>query len=171
MSRPGSQNLFEQTKTLVKSVFTDVWNEFYSRENYEQEIASLSCVRATANHSSRHPSTRLNVIISEEDDLHDGQPALEILDYSDSPETPPKSTISQPIIIPLDPNIIQPCPPYESCSPCNRNVCHGDDSNYMSFLPFADDPTFNQADHMDEYDYLEWQRYSNFDPNSESWFP
>ncbi|OSC99568.1 SET domain-containing protein [Trametes coccinea BRFM310] len=46
---------------------------------------------------------------------------------------------------------------YESCTPIDQNILHGDDSNYMPFIPLADDPTFDHEDHAMEYKRLAWQ--------------
>ncbi|KAI9060749.1 SET domain-containing protein [Trametes sanguinea] len=46
---------------------------------------------------------------------------------------------------------------FESCTPIDQNILHGDDSNYMPFIPLADDPTFDHEDHAMEYKRLAWQ--------------
>ncbi|KAL7278335.1 hypothetical protein ACG7TL_008311 [Trametes sanguinea] len=46
---------------------------------------------------------------------------------------------------------------YESCTPIDQDILHGDDSNYMPFIPLADDPTFDHEDHAMEYKRLAWQ--------------
>ncbi|KAI0773039.1 hypothetical protein BD413DRAFT_310658 [Trametes elegans] len=51
-----------------------------------------------------------------------------------------------------------PYPSYESCAPIGRSILHGDDSNFMPFLPFADDPEFDHEDHAQEYRGLVWQQ-------------
>ncbi|KAI0656123.1 hypothetical protein C8Q70DRAFT_391854 [Cubamyces menziesii] len=53
---------------------------------------------------------------------------------------------------------LTPHPPYESCTPITHNILHGDDSNFMPFVPLADDPTFNHQEHAYEYKALAWQQ-------------
>ncbi|KAF6753658.1 hypothetical protein DFP72DRAFT_1010437 [Ephemerocybe angulata] len=50
-------------------------------------------------------------------------------------------------------------PGYDSCTPAARNIMVGDDSDYMPFMPFADDPTFGWKAYSNEYKYLAWQVY------------
>ena len=63
-------------------------------------------------------------------------------------------------------NVLDPYPAYEVCTPVNRNILVGDDSEYMPFLPFSDDPTFDHLAHIPEYRYFEWQ-VPNRDPDCE----
>jgi hypothetical protein len=51
----------------------------------------------------------------------------------------------------------RPHPKYTSCSPAARNVIVGDDSNYMPFVPFEDDLTFDHEALAEHYDYFRWQ--------------
>ena len=53
--------------------------------------------------------------------------------------------------------MITPYAPYESCTPASRNVLHGDDPNYLPFMPFADDPTFDPTDYVLDHKGLAWQ--------------
>ncbi|KAF6753660.1 hypothetical protein DFP72DRAFT_813858 [Ephemerocybe angulata] len=50
-------------------------------------------------------------------------------------------------------------PGYDSCTPAARNIMVGDDSDYMPFMPFADDPSFGWKAYSNEYKYLAWQVY------------
>ncbi|KAJ8596825.1 SET domain-containing protein [Rhizopogon salebrosus TDB-379] len=59
----------------------------------------------------------------------------------------------------------EPHAPYESYSPIPRNVFKGDDDDRMAFIPFADDATFDHADHMLCYGSLAWQE--DYDPDLE----
>ncbi|CDO71986.1 hypothetical protein BN946_scf184943.g20 [Trametes cinnabarina] len=52
---------------------------------------------------------------------------------------------------------IAPHAAYESCTPIDQNILHGDDSNFMPFVPLADDPSFDSEDHVMEYKRLAWQ--------------
>ncbi|KAI6032780.1 hypothetical protein F5J12DRAFT_712950 [Pisolithus orientalis] len=54
-------------------------------------------------------------------------------------------------------------PPYESCSPSPRNVFKGDDDDKMVFIPYSDDPSFNQVEHSSWYESFSWQE--DFDPD------
>ncbi|KAI6044671.1 hypothetical protein EDC04DRAFT_3106071 [Pisolithus marmoratus] len=54
-------------------------------------------------------------------------------------------------------------PAYESCSPSLRNAFKGDDDDNMVFIPYADDPSFDQLDHSSWYESFSWQE--DFDPD------
>ncbi|KAL4074318.1 hypothetical protein J3A83DRAFT_4187786 [Scleroderma citrinum] len=58
---------------------------------------------------------------------------------------------------------LTPHPLYESCSPSSRNVFKGDDDDSMAFIPYADDPLFDQIDHTHCYGSFSWQ--GDFDPD------
>ncbi|KAJ6465402.1 hypothetical protein C8R45DRAFT_839883 [Mycena sanguinolenta] len=49
-------------------------------------------------------------------------------------------------------------PPYEYCTSTDRNIFLGDDPSYMPFLPFRDDPTFDQAKYANEYKGFSWEK-------------
>ncbi|KAH9850857.1 hypothetical protein C2E23DRAFT_833102 [Lenzites betulinus] len=51
-----------------------------------------------------------------------------------------------------------PTSAYESCAPICQNILHGDDPNYMPFIPHADDSNFSHEDHALEYKALAWQQ-------------
>ncbi|KAH9943538.1 hypothetical protein B0H21DRAFT_695633 [Amylocystis lapponica] len=53
---------------------------------------------------------------------------------------------------------------YESCAPTICNILHGDDSDDMPFLPFADDPGFDIIDYIREHKRFAWQS-ANRDPD------
>ncbi|KAF9244981.1 SET domain-containing protein [Melanogaster broomeanus] len=60
---------------------------------------------------------------------------------------------------------MDPHPPYEDCSPLPRNIFKGDDNDNMNFIPFADDPSFDQIDHTYCYESFSW--HDDFDPDLE----
>lgn len=51
----------------------------------------------------------------------------------------------------------KPHPEYTSCTPITRSIMVGDDSNYMTFIPYSDDPTFNHEAQTLHYDHFAWQ--------------
>ncbi|KAH7888330.1 SET domain-containing protein [Phlebopus sp. FC_14] len=60
---------------------------------------------------------------------------------------------------------LSPHPPYEFCAPVARNLFKGDDDDNMPFIPYADDPSFDQVDHTRCYDSFSWQ--NDVDPDWE----
>lgn len=82
-----------------------------------------------------------------------------------SPNGEIESETSTPLqVINLIPDLT-PHPPYESCAPISRNLFRGDDADAMAFVPYADDPLFNQIDHTLCYGSFSWQE--EFDPDRE----
>lgn len=63
----------------------------------------------------------------------------------------------------------KPHPEYTSCTPITRSIMVGDDSNYMTFIPYSDDPTFNHEAQTLHYDHFAWQSIQ--DPDGISTHP
>lgn len=130
MSTPRSEDsdVLQETTTLTRSVFQSVWDQFYAWEVNHSQHAISSLARSVSTISS---------------DPIDGAVQFQAL----------KLTV-QPIDA-LSP--IEPCSPYESCTSCSRSMTVGDDSDYMPFLPYADDPQFDVTKSIQGYRYLAWQ--------------
>ncbi|KAI0708772.1 hypothetical protein C8T65DRAFT_650065 [Cerioporus squamosus] len=60
-------------------------------------------------------------------------------------------------MVPATGSLSDPYPSYESCAPINANILHGDDPNYLPFIPFADEPTFDFRDYVYDHKGLAWQ--------------
>ncbi|KAF9474449.1 SET domain-containing protein [Pholiota conissans] len=55
---------------------------------------------------------------------------------------------------------------YDACTPISRNLMHGDDPDYLPFIPFSDDPQYEFEYDNDHHKFLEWQKV-RMDPDSE----
>ncbi|EGN92578.1 hypothetical protein SERLA73DRAFT_117187 [Serpula lacrymans var. lacrymans S7.3] len=60
---------------------------------------------------------------------------------------------------------VQPHSSYEACAPIQRSVFHGDDSDAMPFMPFADEPEFDAHDYAQFYGSFAWEQ--DYDPDLE----
>lgn len=54
--------------------------------------------------------------------------------------------------------VVKPHPQYDSCTPISRNIMNGDDSEYLPFLPFSDDGTYNFEFDNVQHKYFAWQK-------------
>ncbi|KAF8441441.1 hypothetical protein L210DRAFT_3663898 [Boletus edulis BED1] len=164
------------TSDLVQSVFSQVQTEF-TEWNVTHCHQVLTSFTAPSTWRSRlHPDLRsptLASITAIPNPSLDARPALQGVDFA-SPLVSQEVYASDGAVIEVSsvkPDIIyltsslEPHPPYESCSPLHRSVFHGDDSDNMNFIPYADDNTFHRDNHTFHYDSFSWQ--DTFDPDLE----
>jgi histone-lysine N-methyltransferase EZH2 len=149
---------------LVQSVFTEILAEFrdWKIKYSEHILRSLSL-------GKRVPLVPVPILDSGSigGDFHldagEEQRAVTMTTYSeDGTESMSTTRISLQVI---HAEAFEPHAPYESYSPIPRNVFKGDDDDRMAFIPFADDATFDHADHMLCYGSLAWQE--DYDPDCE----
>lgn len=164
------------TSELVRSILSQVQSEFtaWNVPHCHQVLTSLT--PPSAWRSCLHPDLRLPTLASmaaTPSPLPDARPAApeanslsplvsQEVYSSDGAVIESSSVVLE--IIPLSP-AMEPHPPYESCSPLHRSVFKGDDSDNMCFIPYADDPTFDQSSHTRHYGSLSWRNIS--DPDCE----
>jgi hypothetical protein len=156
----------EETISLVLSVYQTTWNEFYlwEQDYSRQTLHSLarmpppsqcSTREQTGNRSSNH---EYSDTVTTGTDENTEPKSFTVLDYAHGDiDSPVESTLSVESI-----NVVpqlEPCPPYEMCTPARRNIHVGDDFEEMPFLPFADDPSFDPSSliDLDEFKVFEWQ--------------
>ncbi|KAG0705966.1 hypothetical protein DFH29DRAFT_799275 [Suillus ampliporus] len=151
---------------LVQSVFAEVLAEFrdWKVKYCEHILHSLS-------HGKRSPrvpildgdGTPLNIVgnVGGSPD-RDTERLVAVTSYSE--DGTPRSTSTIPLQV-VHAELLEPHKPYESCSPISRNIFRGDDDDAMAFIPYADDATFDHADHMLCYSSFAWQ--DDYDPDLE----
>ncbi|KZT66622.1 SET domain-containing protein [Daedalea quercina L-15889] len=157
-----------RTSTKVRLLFRRVWDEYYA-----WETASSSAIIATINTELgkgtgryRQSRTGFGVCKPDAEIVHSypSEPLENALthkgedftahSFDDDVSTSPEEVIELDIISLPD---FRPCPAYEGCTLVATNVLQGDDPNSMPFIPLADDPTFDAADHCLDYDEFAWQ--------------
>ncbi|KAG6378129.1 hypothetical protein JVT61DRAFT_13815 [Boletus reticuloceps] len=155
------------TSDLVQSVLSQVQTEFteWNVAHCHQVLTSFTA-----------PSTwrsRLHPDLPIPNPSPDARPALQVADFP-SPLVTQEVYASDGAVIEISSvksdiiyltSSLEPHPPYESCSPLHRSVFHGDDSDNMNFIPYADDNTFDQDNHTFHYGSFSWQ--DTFDPDLE----
>lgn len=148
-------------KKVVSDVFRSTWLDF-SLQDFEDSQKSLLSLSQTYEAPS-HRHTKLPSELAQKTAVLPDGPLLE-----SSSQVNDFDFYDVTLSIPLhhEARFIKQYPAYECCTSTSRSVMVGDDPNYMPFLPFADDPTFNHQDLMDEYKFFSWQR-PNQDPNCE----
>lgn len=161
---------------LVQNTYRSTWNDFYEWEQDYSRQTLLSLARVSPpspsqagmslpSTSSSKKSSPVTAPIIAEYQLDMESENFTIVDYTNSDGAPHITTLSIETIevVPQ----FEPCAPYEVCTPANRNIYVGDDSEYMPFIPLTDDPKFNHLLHAGDYRYFEWQ-LPNRDPDCKS---
>ncbi|KAL0062283.1 Histone-lysine N-methyltransferase setd7 [Marasmius tenuissimus] len=153
---PGKPN---NTTSLVKSTYRDAWARFYEWDE-EDSRNTLKSLRATSARRNRLP---MHDELRPESGLQSsGSPlteeAFSIVEYDEQNGT---ETVTVGRIQGKDPTDgVYRNLSYDSCTPISRNIQVGDDSDTLAFLPFADDPTFDWKDFVDQHAYCAWQEPS-----------
>ncbi|KAI0326496.1 SET domain-containing protein [Cubamyces sp. BRFM 1775] len=139
-------------KQLVTQTFKEVWTEYYNWET----VHSARVLGSLAAKKPEEPEEVSSLVLEEDyplgpttggDSFGRYQVVNDEWDYNTTPNAD-LAVISSHIL---------PHPPYECCTPITYNILHGDDSNFMPFVPLADDPTFDHREHAYEYKALAWQ--------------
>ncbi|KAG6832354.1 hypothetical protein H0H87_001818 [Tephrocybe sp. NHM501043] len=148
---------------LVKATYKSTWNDFYSWEQAYCLRTLHSLARAIPQDAPlyAHDPVERFTFTSATGSLAVGNSQLSdtedetftIIDYTGTGE-PSTATISVATVILFR---VEPCAPYDICTPSSRNINVGDDSEYMPFIPLIDDPTFDSLRHAEDYKYFEWQ--------------
>ncbi|GLB39383.1 putative histone-lysine N-methyltransferase activity [Lyophyllum shimeji] len=160
---------------LVQQIYRSTWDDFYIWEHDHclRTLHSLARVsphdttQAGSSSSSRLDSVSpavSSVTVENRQSSDTETESFTILEYDDGDEEPQKTTVSVEIVDVTRP--LDPCAPYEACTPASRNINVGDDSGHMPFIPLMDDPTFNHILHAGDYRFFEWQ-VLNRDPDLE----
>lgn len=152
------------TRALVYSVYEDVWKDFYEWEqqycyktlqSFYLEAAIVE--EAQDEHNS---SVYLNTIDFrfEQQYLSRDMDPIHVVEYYNGSCTEYQENSTQ-ITAPF----LEPTSSYESCSPTNRSIFVGDDSDELPFIPFPDDPYFKVFEYCDQYNSLSWDKAYNSD--------
>ncbi|KAH9895569.1 hypothetical protein C8Q73DRAFT_688489 [Cubamyces lactineus] len=140
-------------KELVTQTFKEVWKEYYRWET----VHSAQVLRSLAAKTPEEPVGICSLIGESDDDLSEAATDGGSFGRFQLVDDKWDSTIRQAELV-VDSSHVTPYPPYESCTPITHNILHGDDSNFMPFIPLADDPTFDHRDHVCEYKAFAWQQ-------------
>ncbi|KAG6910796.1 hypothetical protein DXG01_007685 [Tephrocybe rancida] len=147
---------------LVKTIYKSTWGDFYTWEQAycQQTLHSLTRnlpqdAPASASEPVEDfaPFTR-SLTAQEPQAFGSEDETFTAIDYTVDGE--PEITTFSAITV-EDTRTMEPCAPYEMCTPTSRNIIVGDDSEYMPFIPLIDDPTFDALRHAEDYKYFEWQ--------------
>lgn len=140
------------TKSLVVSVYRDVWNEFYDWEQDHSE----SMLRSLA--------AKVSLSSEPEADLTSGD-LVGINSLVKDWDAQNKIHFHGKHELEIQAPSLSPCPEYESCLATGRPIHRGDDSDDLDFVPFPGDATFDLEEYEDLYKSLAWQKFRR-DPDS-----
>ncbi|KAF8653405.1 hypothetical protein AX16_003948 [Volvariella volvacea WC 439] len=144
-------------RELVIHVLREVWEEFYKWKR-EDSIYHLSSLNAK---EPRDPpslgvtgTTSVHPVDFSAFDSDDDEFVVETYDR-DSP-TPTDVKRVKPVQITV-PDCIQPYPRYEFCTPLSRNISL-ENTRYVPFVPYYDDPSFPIREYLKHFDGLAWEK-------------
>lgn len=163
----------QSTSALVQSALSEVQTEFalWSRDYSQQVLHTLSSTFRESSHlnfdAHRAGITPTDIIhaagLGEQNWRGTRAGVITAMQTMYSPNGQVVSEVSVSLeVINAEP-VLDTHPTYESCSPSLRNTFKGDDDDNMLFIPYADDPSFNQVDHSSWYESFSWQE--DFDPD------
>ncbi|KAM5545791.1 hypothetical protein V8D89_000829 [Ganoderma adspersum] len=153
-------------KQAVKKQFEDVLHEYYTWEPIycSEKIASLAVftpmVASTTDFDMMVHPIAPKEIKPETRNVSDAAQEVSFTRYIVHDSDLLEVELVRADIIDTAVTLPTPYPSYESCTPTVRNILHGDDPHAMSFLPFADDPSFDPTDYVLDHKCLAWQEGS-----------
>ena len=175
-SEDPSSRSHSQLQQLGRTVYKDVWNEFYDWEpGYCADI--LGTVTQSLLASKRQVARVAKIMVARllDDErvvpkrMVDGMDAvvMSVTRFGASAGHRRTTEVSIPVIT-ID--AYPPHPKYDSCTPASRSVLvDGAQEHILSFLPYADDDRFSARAYQAKFEILEWE--TPFDPDGEStWF-
>lgn len=161
-SLPGLGDL----EALVLCVFARVWEEFNiaDTEFCETTIGSLAAPPVAEDNTLATKSKNTAVLPG---DMKPCVPsAVTPTSCPSEPRVPCVCDETDIQTFPLSP-AVEPYPEYEGWTPTNRSIFRGDDSDPMQFLPFADEPAFDQHAYSDFFKAFAWQGSEQMDADCE----
>lgn len=179
-SHDTSSQVEAQPEATIRAVYKQVWKEYYEWETASTSTKLLLNTIETEEKKANRPSTLcLHATMPSSDSSSwplpddianngctvDDIESFTLYQLSDDVDQPLQEVIVGAEVLTLPE--FAPCPAYEACTPMPTNILQGDDPDDMPFIPFADDPEFDAAEHCSEYDRFAWQ-VNNVDPDCES---
>ncbi|KAK2466115.1 hypothetical protein APHAL10511_001757 [Amanita phalloides] len=159
---------------LVYDIYQSTWHDFYrwEQKDYDRIIETLWTTPTTILLPLwMNPESASQIVGDEQvvSQLPNESHEMELVEYvldgiSTSRTNADVTFVSVALRMPHD---LIPTSSYESCTPLERNFSLGDDPSAMPFVPFADDPLFDQFVHLDRYEKFSWQDCLP-DPNLET---
>ncbi|KAF7342324.1 Pre-mRNA splicing factor [Mycena venus] len=146
---------FSQATYLVEKVFNEVYEEFRVWKNDYASRTLLTVARPPSPNDNVSDPATSDLLPSEGSQISPPpSPTLEYMEMWDS-ETGTTQRVSVEVydIVDAFPAVTE----HEHCTPAVRNIFHGDDPDYLPFMPFADDPTFDHARYLEAYKGVSWQ--------------
>ena len=176
---PSSQSPSD-LKQLGRTVYKDVWNEFYDWEpGYCTDI--LGTVTQSLLASKRQVARVAKAMVARllDDDTHRERIPKRMADETDTVVMSVTRFVASAghrglhrrttdVSIPvITVDAYPPHPKYESCTPASRSVLVDPAQEYtLPFLPYADEDRFPTEVYLAKFDILEWE--TPFDPDGES---
>lgn len=154
-------------RVVVSQVYKSVWEDFlvWEQDHCQKTLRNLS--RSVRTHLNPLPTTSSR---QSQSTLNESPSPL------DAPSTVNESFYDcdivngstsivyvQDVHTIREDQILQPLS-YEACTPISRNLMVGDDSDFLPFIPYSDDPSYDYSYDIDEHKFFAWHQ-PNRDPD------
>ena len=164
-----AEGVGEYIHPLVRSVYQEVWNEFYEweQEYARDAIRSLQC-EATLELLDESNEQHRNGICSPHSITKSWVISPDSINWDYPDETVTFYEEATDMIEYKIPHLrapkMDPFPSYECPAPSSSNIFVGDDSDSMPFVPFPDEKSFQFEVYYNHYGYFAWQK-KRMDPD------
>lgn len=145
---------------LVRVVYEEVWGEFFDWKKHYcatvLESLAANKVTHTRYRAGLKDGTESRTVLAEDlaeiDKCADDDDGFVCWEFSEDPQPSGANICADSVTV----ESIHPQLPYESVAPIYNNIRHGDDSDDMPFLPYADSQ-FDFKTHALMYRHFAWQ--------------
>lgn len=156
------------TRSLIISVFRDVWEDFYDWEHEHCSILIHSnfAKRPSQNFMNKDSPVNMSRPPAQSSSRTWEGNGFEHQMWSDSYEVTvfsadgreTKTTLQETVLYPTtSAESARPYPRYEFCTPSERSQVVGDDPQAMKFFPLVDNANFDYKKYADAHDSFSWQ--------------
>ncbi|KJA17890.1 hypothetical protein HYPSUDRAFT_45906 [Hypholoma sublateritium FD-334 SS-4] len=144
---------------LVRTVYESLWDDYSAWHIQDSQNTLANLARPVPRAPKVEHARAAPVLETPSLDVLDEDDAFEITDFDD------EGAVANTY---LGPNIkidsvglldaVKPYPQYDACTSISRNIMKGDDSEYLPFFPFSDDPDYEFEFDNGNHKYFAWQK-------------
>ncbi len=156
-------------EVLVRALYESLWEDYSSWHIQDSQKTLANLARPVTRAPARAERAYTPPVLETPPiDTLNKDDAFEITDFDDGNEvisTYLGATIKIDATDLLKLDAFKPYPEYDACAAISRSTMKGDDSEYLPFFPFSDDPDYDYEFDNDNHKYLAWQK-PYVDPDS-----
>jgi hypothetical protein len=176
MSRSSTASTEDSLEEFILSVYFSVWRRFHDydavfcREILDSLVAPApsASIPGTSGYLPNHEQEILEDL--EEFHIRPAEKCTEftVVEFDVEGHTVSERRLAAGTV--SFESTTRPCDAYEASAPCSRTIEIGDDSDYLPFIPFADETHFDWEDYMEFFGHLSWQSEQFRDPDRTQFF-